>query len=359
MTIMSKKRIIICLFVPSVIMMGLACVPDAPPKVDVSPETQVPEKMGLVIWIDGLDINVFHSLQKAGQLPNITKYLINRGVMVKSAVASLPTITYANDVSFATGVLPGHHGIVANKWFDRYSLIFHDYGFIKTYRDVDFDFTYPTIYELLHDEYTATVLVPVRRGATRNIDNWASAGISWYFGLQKNVNHLTTVRFELINNVANLTGRWPRFILAYYVTPDTIGHMYGTTGGNYTDMIIDVDRQVGNICQALEKANLLEKTYITLVSDHGFVNTPNHFDVVNYFRKTLGIATINKMFGKDVPFERRLQHFAKARAVIARQRQAILCYSSSDEETLVAKTDSQRNRKLCSKIRRYKGQDIG
>jgi len=297
--------------------MGLACVPDAPPKVVILPETHVPEKMGLVIWVDGLDINVFNSLLKAGQLPNITKYLIKRGVVVESAVASLPTITYANDVSFATGVFPGHHGIVANKWFDRYSLIFHDYGFIKTYRDVDFDFTYPTIYELLHDEYTATILVPVRRGATRNIDNWASAGISWYFGLQKNINHLTTVRFELISNVANLTGRWPKFILAYYVTPDTIGHMHGTTDGHYADMIIDVDRQIGNICQALEKANLLEKTYITLVSDHGFVNTPNHFDVVSYFRKNLGIETINKMFGKNVPFEQRLRHFAKARAVIA------------------------------------------
>jgi len=59
MTIMSKKRIIIYLFVPSVILMGLACVPDAPPKVAILPETHVPEKMGLVIWVDGLDINVY------------------------------------------------------------------------------------------------------------------------------------------------------------------------------------------------------------------------------------------------------------------------------------------------------------
>lgn len=313
---MKAKFSLSWLLVISIVLGGIACVPDTPPPVRLAPETRVPEKMGLVIWVDGLDIDVFNSLQKTNRLPNITKYLINRGVTVKSSVASLPTITYANDVSFVTGVFPGHHGIIANKWFDRYSLIFYDYGFIKTYRDVDFDFTYPTIYELLHDEYTATILVPVRRGATRNIDNWASAGISWYFGLQKNINHLTTVRFELISDVANLTGRWPKFILAYYVTPDTIGHMHGTTDGHYADMIIDVDKQVGNICQALEKANLLEKTYITLVSDHGFVNTPNHFDVVSYFRKNLGIETISKMFGKDVPFERRVRHFAKARAVI-------------------------------------------
>ncbi len=305
------------LLLPVLAGLGLtSCVADAPPRIELARDTVVPEKMGLVFWVDGLDIEAFNSLRQAGKLPNITKYLIDRGVTVHGAVASLPTITYANDTSFATGLLPGHHGIVGNKWFDRYSLIFQNYNFIKTYQQVDSDFTATTIYEALADEYTATILAPVRRGATRNIDNWMSAGISWHFGLQANVNHLTTARFELIADVANRTGRWPKYIFAYFVTPDTAGHAYGTKAPPYTRMILDIDRQVGHICQSLEKAGILEKTYITLISDHGFVDTPKHFDVAKYFSRKLKIPTINKKFGRDELFEKRIAHFAKARAVV-------------------------------------------
>ncbi len=293
-----------------------ACVPDAPPNIELAPETAVPAPCAVVLWVDGVGIDFFDRLQKAGRLPQITRYLIDRGVTVRGAVASYPTITYANNTSFHTGLLPGHHGIVGNKWFDRHRLIFQDYGFIKTYQQVDADFTAPTIYELLPDELTATILTPVRRGATRNIDNWASAGVAWYFDLQWLVNRLTTARFALIADVANRAGRWPKFVLAYFVTPDTVGHARGVKEPPYTDMILDVDRQVGHICQALEKADLLEKTYVTLVSDHGFVDTPNHFDVARFFRKELKTPTCSKRYGRGEPFEKRLGHFRKARAVV-------------------------------------------
>ena len=214
------------------------------------------------------------------------------------------------------GCFPGHHGIVGNKWFDRNRLIFQNYDFIKTYRQVDSDFHATTIYDVLSEDFTATILTPVRRGATRNIDNWMSAGISWYFGLQKNVNNLTTARFELIADTANRTGRWPKYIFAYFVTPDTAGHAHGTKAPPYTNMLLDIDRQIGHICQSLQQAGLLEKTYIALISDHGFVDTPNHFDVVKYFRKTLKIPTTTRTFGVGEEFEERAAHFADARAVL-------------------------------------------
>lgn len=313
---LSRKRRWVFLLMAAGLAAGASCVPDAPPRVALSAATVVPARMGLVIWVDGLDIDIFGALQRAGKLPNITKYLIRRGVTVETAVGSLPTITYANNVSFATGLFPGHHGVVGNKWFDRYSLIFQDYSFIKSYQQVDGDFTATTIYEALADEYTATILTPVRRGATRNIDNWATAGVAWFFGYQATVNHLTTLRFELIADVANRAGRWPKFILAYYVTPDTVGHARGPASAQYTDMVLDVDRQVGHVCRSLESAGLLERTCVTLISDHGFVETPNYLDIAEYFRTKLKVPTISKMFGRGAAFEKRLAHFGKARAVV-------------------------------------------
>ena len=292
------------------------CVSDAPPAIELAPETLVPQRSALVIWVDGLGADRFEALRQAGKLPHITRYLVDRGVSVEAAVASYPTITYANNVSFSTGLLPGHHGVVGNKWFDRHRLVLQNYNFIKSYQQVDEDFAAPTIYERLGADFTATILTPVRRGATRNIDNWASAGIAWYFGLQATVNRLTTARFELIADVANRCGRWPRFILAYFVTPDTVGHARGASSEACTEMILDVDRQVGHICAAYEKAGLLGRTVITLVSDHGFVDTPQHFDVARFFRKALKVPTCSRRYGRDEPFENRVRHFEAARAVV-------------------------------------------
>ncbi len=309
-----KTRALLCLLLVAAAAGG--CAPDAPPRVQLSPATVVPDRCGLVFWVDGMDIDHFARLLEAGKLPNISRYLTDRGVTVRGAVASLPTITYANNVSFSTALLPGHHGIVGNKWFDRSKLIFQDYGAIKTYQQVDGDFSARNIYEVLGEEFTATILTPVRRGATRKIDNWASAGIAWYFGLHETINELTMLRFELIADLANRTGRWPKFILAYFVTPDTVGHAQGASSQAYTDMLLDIDRRIGQICRSLDNAGVLKRTYVTLVSDHGFVDTPRHFDVARHFSRTLKVATISKRFGREAPLEKRQQHFAAAEAVV-------------------------------------------
>jgi hypothetical protein len=74
----SKISKISCLLLMAAGMGLVSCVADAPPRVELAPGTVIPEKMGLVFWVDGLDIEAFGSLQKAGKLPNITKYLNRR-----------------------------------------------------------------------------------------------------------------------------------------------------------------------------------------------------------------------------------------------------------------------------------------
>ncbi len=301
---------------------AVGCAPDAPPKVRLADSVVVPQRCGLVFWVDGLDIDHYQRLLAAGKLPNIKHFLVDRGVTVRNAVASLPTITYANNVSLSTGLLPGHHGVVGNKWFDRNELVFQNYALIKTYQQVDGDFSAETIYEALSDEFTATILTPVRRGATRPIDNWASAGIAWHFGYQKTINRLTTLRFELIADLARRKGKWPKFIVAYFVTPDTLGHSHGASSPQYEEMLLDVDAQIGNICRSLNEAGILERTYITLVTDHGVVDTPNHLDVAGRFRLVRdkpmkkAVPTIDRMFGRGLSRRRREAHFNKARAVV-------------------------------------------
>lgn len=287
-----------------------------PPTVALRPDVAVDAPLGLIIWVDGLDGPVLQRLAAQGRLPNIQHYLIDRGVTVRDAVASLPTITYANNVSFHTGLLPGHHQITDNKWFDRSSLVLQAYAHADNYRLVNGDFHAPTMYEYLQGDFTATILNPCYRGATRHIDNWMTAGMAWYFGMHEKINDLTTARLELISSIANRTGRWPKLIFAYYVTPDTIGHCAGPASARCERILCDVDMQIGRMCESLEKAGLLERTYLTLVTDHGFVDTPNEVNLVDFFTRQLGIVTRGKSYEGDPNFEQRQAMLGANRAII-------------------------------------------
>jgi len=296
--------------------MGLSsCVPNEPPKIDLAPGTVVPDKTAIVLWVDGMGAGALDSLAAAGKLPNIRRYLLDRGVRVAPAVASLPTITYPNNISFNTGMLPGHHGIVGNRWFDRDQLVFQNYSYIKSYLQADYDFPHRTIYECLDGELTCTILTPIRRGATEWFDSLVEVGAAWFLGYQDTINHLTTNRFRDISELARRSGRWPRFILAYFASPDTVNH--DTGGGKaYEDILIDFDQQVGHLCTSLQKAGLLDKTYLILISDHGVAASPQLQDMARLLCDDLGVATISDDYGKFHSFDSRLKHFAPARAVV-------------------------------------------
>lgn len=284
-------------------------------EIGLQPRVQRPRPAAVVFFVDGLDPARFEELLAAGRLPNIDRHFVAGGVRVENAFVSLPAITYANSVSLVTGVFPGHHGITGNRWFDRYALVLQDYTFIKTYQQVDEDFTAPTIYEMLGDEFTATMTVPVRRGATRPVDNWMSVGIAWYFDMHAMVNQLAVTRLGLLGEIANRAGRWPRLIVTYFPTTDTVSHERGSDDPLYAEVLEDVDARIGQFLASLVRAGLYDQTYRVLVTDHGVVPTPDRC-AVETFLEGLGIPVRSELFGRDEPFEERLEHFGPARAVV-------------------------------------------
>ncbi|UCG32675.1 MAG: alkaline phosphatase family protein [Phycisphaerales bacterium] len=257
------------------VLAGLAaqtgCTHDRPLDVTLDQHVRLPERAAVLFIVDGLDPARMDELLALGELPNIQNRLIARGTVVDHAVTCLPSITYAGLTTILTGQLPGTHGILGNKWFDRARLRVHDYATTKTYRNVDQHFRVPTVYEYLEDELTVSIQCAVRRGATRIIDNWATSGINWYFQGFDEVNKLIAIRFELIAQVANEIGRWPLFVNAYFPGLDEIGHRYGADSQQYHHSMINVDTQIGRILDAYEQIGLIDRTCFALVSDHGHV----------------------------------------------------------------------------------------
>lgn len=287
-------------------------------QLDLSDGVQVPRHRVLVLFADGLRADVTARLVREGRLPNIKKYLCDRGCTVENAVSCIPSITYTAIATMTTGRFPGHHQILGNNWFDPVSGRYQDYLFIRTYQQVDADLRAPTVYELLQDKFTVTIQTANRRGATRSYDNWISSGINWFIDRPLEVDRLVAQRFEEIAGCAAATGRWPDYIFAYFPAADSVGHKRGATSPEYCQAIVNMDQQVGRICRALERNGMLNDYYLILVSDHGHEYAPkeNYWSPETYFARTLHLPTIDKMFMENATACERHSHLKKYRVVI-------------------------------------------
>jgi len=285
----------------------------------VGPGVKVPERKAVVFFVDGVRSEVFDEMLGGGQLPGIERYLVGRGVRVANAVTVAPSITYAVTTTLATGLVPGHHGVLGNKYFDPLRAMYVDYTTTKTYRDVDADYRAETVYEILEATFSVTIQTPVRRGAYRKVDNWASSGVRWFFGQLLEIDALTAERFELIGAVAERGGRWPGLIFAYFPATDEMGHRYGPASARYRASLRNADEQIGRVCAALEASGLLETTYLLLVSDHGMAGCgeEEYLDVAGLVRQEYGLRVAESGPGRDVRFNERAAYFDGYDVVVA------------------------------------------
>jgi len=285
-----------------VMMSGLVvisgCARQSELRMQVGKEVEVPQKRVLVFFVDGMWADRVNEMICDGELPNMKKYLYDRGCCVEYAVSSIPSITYACIASATTGQFPGHHQIMSNTWFDRSFGKYQSYLFARSYQQVDHDLGRPTIYEVLRDKFTVTIQTANRRGATRPYDNWMSSGINWFFDRYPAIDGLVAQRFEEIALCSANTGHWPDYIFAYFPVVDHIGHEEGANSKKYHDAIINVDKHIGRICQGLETNGLLKDYYLILISDHGHVyaGKNDYWVPESFIRKELGLPVISNIF---------------------------------------------------------------
>jgi len=300
----------------------------------VDRQTAVAQRNAVLFFVDGVDWAVYRQMLTAGELPNIQRYLVARGASVERMVTVVPSITYAVTTTFVTGLVPGHHGILGNKFFDRDRLLYVDYNTTETYRDLAQDFIAPTIYEILDDKFSVTIQTPLRRGAYRRIDNWASSGIRWFFNQITEIDCLTAERFERIGKIARKAQRWPEFIFAYMPATDEMGHRYGPNSRRYRSALKNVDEQIGRICKALADNGLLEHTYLVFLSDHGMAACPkkNFINLAELLRNKFSLRLATKGPGRRTNYSKRAEYFRKYDAVLCTggERRAILYFKGSD-----------------------------
>lgn len=225
--------------------------------------------------------------------PNL-RALAARGVRAAGLIPVYPSKTIPNHYSIATGLYPGHHGMIAN-----------------TMRD-------PVTGQIFRRTDRAAVENPMWWGGepiwnTAQKGGFLAATMFWP-GSEAPVGGMRPKYWREFDEREPGSARvdqvltWldkppaerPSFVTLYLNDTDQMGHDYGPDSRQVRDAIASVDRDLGRLVTGLQKRRLLAGANIVVVSDHGMTATTRERTIFvdDYVSlQDLDIADINPTLG--------------------------------------------------------------
>jgi predicted AlkP superfamily pyrophosphatase or phosphodiesterase len=250
-----------------------------------SPIETLPAKDRLVIVISLDGFPAFTFADPTLPVPMLRR-LASEGVMAEGMRISNPAVTWPNHTSMVTGVQPEKHGVLYNGMLIRGG--HKDAPKVEPWRDKREMVRVPTVYDLANQAGLTTAQV-----------DWVAiqnpGTITWEFAerprtdgaIEKEMiaEGLLTEKETQEFSKNNITWRdqvWtnaaihivkkhkPNLLLFHLLNLDSVHHRYGPkTLAGYTAQAY-LDTRVAQLIDALKGANLLDRTTILVVSDHGF-----------------------------------------------------------------------------------------
>lgn len=276
------------------------------------------KKRLLVISADAM---VQEDLEYLKTLPNFKKFL-SGGVSVRRVRSIYPTMTYPAHASILTGCFPDKTGIVNNIVFSENPAC----------NDWEWDARRIQVSDIFAAAKkggysTAAVLWPVT-GSNPNIDYlvnevWMPHKGDTLEGCFREYGSCDEVIEIIKNNEKYLPGTYwktgqanfaihpiydnfgikcacdiirkfkPEVFFIHTSPIDNIRHQYGTFSDRLQHEIRRIDDQIGEICEALADADVLEETNIALISDHGQIDADRSVNV-NVLLREQGLLDIDE-----------------------------------------------------------------
>ncbi len=249
------------------------------------------------VLVFSVDAMVFEDLAYLSTKPNFQKYL-SGGASVERIRSVYPTVTYANHVSMATGSYPDKTGVYSNyrftidskddtwQWFrDSYPVkdIFNaakEAGYttgavfwttLGAHPDIDYlinEYWMPKKDDTLSSSFARAGSSPrmikiIEQNAHLLPESYVKTG-------RKNFMIHPQVDEFLIACAADIIREYaPEVFFVHNGVMDDIRHKNGVFGPWINPALDIVDKHIGQLCEALEAAGVLQDTDIFLVSDHG------------------------------------------------------------------------------------------
>lgn len=216
----------------------------------------------IMVSIDGFRADY---LQKYNP-PNLTA-LAKSGLYTNGMRPSFPTHTFPNHYSLATGLVPGNHGIVSNKFYDKVRKQTYNFMDSKTAADGSW---------YLGEPLWNTV---ERQGMIATTYHWV--GSEAHINGQDPTCYMPYDPDITIDEKINQTIEWlnlpenkrPHLMNIYTSIVDSAGHKYGPDSNEVKKAISEVDVALGKLVQFMKSSQL--QINLIIVSDHGMEKIDN------------------------------------------------------------------------------------
>ncbi len=258
----------------------------------------------IFIMADGARDDIFSELLKRGDLPNISKYVVEKGDYRKG-VSTFPSTTGPAYAPYLLGKFPGRCNLPGIRWFDRkqYPRLFS----INRFRS----YISPESYLMNSDVTTDNKSLFEIFSSSFSIFNELSRGVSFgkdktfFSKLYYKVKGHFTDKSDEVDTVAQrlllkcLKDR-SEFVYVVFLGIDTYSHFNHPFHRKVIQSYIKIDDAVGVLSRYLEGEGRLEETLIVVASDHGLTQSHSHFDSLKFMNaqgyKTFSYPNVFKHF---------------------------------------------------------------
>ncbi len=194
--------------------------------------------------------------------PTLNK-MASEGVKAISLIPSFPSKTFPNHYSIATGLVPDHHGLVNNSFYDRFT----DRSYSMANNEARFD---PLFYGGEPIWITAQ-----HQGLHTASYYWVGSEVA-IEGLHPDYWKIYDERVPFVNRIDTII-KWlslpldvrPRLVMAYYHEPDGAGHEYGPDDPRTFKMVHTIDSLTGILYARIRQLPDGDNINFIVLSDHG------------------------------------------------------------------------------------------
>lgn len=195
---------------------------------------------------------------------------------------SYPASTFPNHYAIATGLVPDHHGIVNNKFWDPRTQARYAMGDIPTRSNPAYYGGEP-IWVTAEKQGVRTASIYWVGTDIPICGTYPSYWHDWYEEPQLSYPE----RVQEAIRLASLPARKrPRLIMVYFDDPDHAGHVYGPMADETRDMFREMDALMGELYKGLKALRYGDRINLIVTSDHGMASiSPERFICVDDYIK--------------------------------------------------------------------------
>ena len=220
--------------------------------------TEASHPLVIMIGIDGLRADTLSRMPA----PNL-QLLVDSGVRA-NMIPTMPSKTFVNFYSLATGLYPEHHGMTSNYPFDKN--LQRKFARSSDVQDPRWWGGEPIW------------ITAEKQGVTSATYFWVGSEVAingiaptYWKPFQQQKDYAERVE-EVLAWLKLPVVQRPKLVTLYFSAVDTAAHDFGVDSVQERSAVAIVDRHVGDLVQGLKQLGLYQSANIIVVADHGMVN---------------------------------------------------------------------------------------